>query len=446
MTAIIDFEGPCKLMGMQMKTYWLLLTAVVLCTSTLPAADWARFRGENGSASSEDATIPIQWSETENLAWKTKLPGRGSSSAIVVGKRVYITCFSGYGEGGEELNELKRHLICIDRTNGKIIWDTKVAGADKEDTYRGFLKEHGYASSTPVCDGKRIYTFFGKAGVFAFDLDGKQLWQADVGKESNGKRWGSAASPVLVGDLVIVNASDESESLRGLNRETGKEVWKAQAAGLALSFGTPVLAKVSDDRTDLVLGVPSEIWGLDPTTGKLLWFTNTKLTGNVSPSAVVDGDTVYLIGGYLSKGSIAIRAGGKGKLPADQRLWESRYTSYVPSPVLYKDHLYWVDDRGLAHCLNAKSGELVYRERLEGASGGGFVSRPFYGSIVRAGKHLIVTSRTAGTFVIAAKPEFEQIAQNKFPSDKSDFNSSPAISEGQLLIRSNEYLYCIQSK
>lgn len=252
-----------------MSIHLRLACIVVLVSWTLSegtyASDWARFRGPNGSGISTDRQeLPVKWSETENLKWKAELPGPGLSSPIVVGKRVFVTCWTGYGmdrrDPGEQ-SDLKRHLICIDRQTGKTLWSQAVGPYLPEDLYRGMFTQHGYASHTPVSDGERIYAFFGKTGVMAFDLDGKILWQKNVGTGSGIRGWGTASSPILYKNLVIVTASAESESLVAFDRGTGKEVWRQEVESLAGTWSTPILVDVGDGRQDLVLAVPYEIRG-----------------------------------------------------------------------------------------------------------------------------------------------------------------------------------------
>ena len=162
------------------------LSTFLVVTFSLPAvgADWPRFRGPNGSATSDERGLPLTWSDGQNVVWKTDLPGPGASSPITTGDCVFITCYSGFGvEGGTagKQEDLLRHLVCIDRATGKIVWDKSVKAKLPEDRPNRMLSGHGYASSTPATDGERVYVFFGKSGVLAFDLEGKQLWQADVG-------------------------------------------------------------------------------------------------------------------------------------------------------------------------------------------------------------------------------------------------------------------------
>ena len=417
---------------------------LLLIASPSSAEDWRGFRGSDGSGISRgNASLPVSWSSTDNLSWSIQLPGPGSSSPIIIGERVLLTCYSGYDNTQGDITSLKRQLICLDRNSGTIQWQSAVTPSGSEDLFEGFITEHGYASSTPVSDGEIVVSFFGKAGVFAHDLQGKQLWHADVGQQSGTRRWGSSGSPVISGNVVIINASDESLSIRGLDKTTGKEIWKAEAQGLENTFCTPLLLSV-DGHNELVVPVPGEIWGLNPATGKLLWYATTELDGNVCPSPVFQGKMIFAMGGRQGS-TVALRAGGRDDVTNSHLAWSSQASSYVPSPVVHEGHLYWVSDRGIAHCLKVDSGEIVYQERLvsEGGFGGG---RPFYASIVLADNKLYVVSRVAGVFVLAAGPKFKQLGQNQLDNDESQFNASPAISRGQIFLRSDTRLYCIENK
>jgi outer membrane protein assembly factor BamB len=420
---------------------WLLMAAG---HASFAATDWPRFRGPDGAGlAAADAKPATTWSTTSNLKWKVALPGPGSSSPIVWGERVFLTCYSGYGDGsnGDGPEKLQRHLVCLQRNTAKVLWDTSVPAELPEDEYSGNLREHGYASNTPVTDGERVYVFFGKTGVLAFDFEGRQLWKVNVGKQSSNRRWGSAASPILCQNLVIVNAAEEGRSVVGLDKLTGKEVWKAEVDSLELSFVTPVLVECPGGRSDLALAVPGEMWGLNPATGKLRWFAKTGITGNVSPSVVAADGVVYATGGYPRQGTIAVRAGGKGDVTQTNVLWSSQSASYVPSPVVCQGYLFVVSDQGSAMCLEAKTGKLIYKERLPGVSGG----KPFYASVVLADGHLYATSRRNGTFVLQAAPTFTLLAQNKLTGDDTDFNGTPAIVGRQLFLRSNRSVYCIEA-
>jgi|TARA_B110000116_G_scaffold255589_1_gene254046 outer membrane protein assembly factor BamB len=416
-----------------------LVAVQTTSVSAQPTNNVLRFRGTDGSGSSANVDIPTKWSAQSNLKWKAEIPGAGSSTPIVVGDRVYVTCYSGYGT---DLNStgnsksLARHLIALDLNTGKEIWTASVANTSTEDQFQGFLTEHGYATSTPTSDGENIYAFFGKSGVFAFDKQGKQLWNTSVGTESGSRHWGSSASLIGYKNLIIVNAADESQTIYGLNRQTGEVVWKAEAAGLENTFCTPLLITIGD-RTELVIAVPWEIWGLDPETGKLLWYVETDLDSNICPSVIAKDGIVYAMGGRTG-GSIAVRAGGKGDVAKTHVLWKGTATSYVPSPVIHKDRLYWVNDRGIALCANAKTGELVYQERIA-ASGTG---RLFYASVSLINNKLYAVSRHGGTFIYETGDKFTQITNNKH-MDETAFNASPVITGNHLLLRSNSHIYCI---
>jgi len=422
----------------------VVLGVLLLNLRPVGAADWLGFRGPNGKGISEETQLVTTWSETENLAWKRALPGPGSSSPIVSGDRVFVTCYSGYGvdkrNPGEPKN-LKRHLLCLNASDGAVLWEKTVEATLPEDPYRGYISEHGYASSTPVSDGQRVYVFFGKSGVLAFDFEGNQLWQRALGTESSNRRWGSAASPILYEDLLIVNASEESRTLIALDRLTGQEVWKVEADKTELSFATPVIATLPDGRKELVLAVPSEVWAFEPLTGELNWYARTSLGGNISPTPLADGGMLYIFGGFPSTEAVALRAGGADDVTDTHIVWTSRDASYVPSPVVHEGNLYWVSDRGRAFCAEAKTGKVLYEEKLPLKGG-----KPVYASVVLADGKLYAVSRTGGVFVLAAKPQFEQLAHNRFASDDSDFNASPAVSDGRLFLRSNLLLYCVAAR
>lgn len=422
------------------------LLVLAMANALVLADDWTRFRGPDGAGVSADTSIPLKWSETENLRWKAELPGPGSSSPIVTGKRVLVTCYSGYGmskTNAGSLQTLQRHLVCVNRDDGKIVWIKNVSSDQPEDGYQGYISEHGYASSTPVTDGAHVYCFFGKTGVVAFDMDGQQLWKKNVGRESSNRRWGSAASLILYKDSVIVNASEESQSIRALDKFSGKELWQAPGAALELAYGTPLLLTLKDTRQELVVAAPGEVWGIDPDTGKLQWFAEHKLTGNICPSVIGEGETTYIFGGFRSVGSLAVRAGGTKNVTNSHIAWTSRSTSYVATPVLHNGYLYWISDNGQAFCINAKTGEEVYRQRVSEIAVGG---RPVYASPVVANGKIYVPTRWSGVIVLPAEPKYAVLAQNRMVSDESDFNATPAISDGQMFLRSNRFLYCVEKQ
>ena len=435
----------------------LFVSISVLAASVTHGGDWPRFRGPNGTGVSPDKTAtPVKWSPTENLKWKVALPGAGVSSPIVIGDRVFVTCYSGYGLNRRDpgdMKKLKRHLVCINRKTGKILWDKSVKAVLPEDTFRGMgVPEHGYASHTPVSDGKNVYVFFGKSGALAFDMQGNKIWQKSVGTGSDQRRWGSSSSPILYKNLLIVTASAENEAMVALDTKTGKQVWKQKVDGFQGLWGTPVLVKIDENRTDLVVGVPYEIWALNPKTGKLLWYCDAMETDQFNSSVVVADKTIYAIEGR-GGGSIAVRAGGKGNVTKSHVVWTGRHSSRFSTPVAYEGRLYFVS-RSVANCVNAKTGATIFKARLRGGSGGGGRqgggrfggSGGDYSSPIIADGKVYYTTRSGDIFVLKAGKKFEQLAVNRVTKDREDFSASPAVSNGELFFRSNKHLYCVAAK
>lgn len=406
------------------------------------AADWSRFRGPNGSAVSDAQGVPTDWSDSTNLAWKTELPGPGSSSPIIVGDRVFVTCYSGYGvsrRDAGDVKQLQRHLICVSLKDGKILWDKSVASKQSEDRFSGFLQDHGYATSTPASDGERVFVFFGKSGVLAFDLDGKELWQTPVGTGSAMNGWGSGSSPILYRDTVIVNAAAESKSLIALDKKTGKEAWRSDADSIHGSWATPVLVEIPNGKTELVLNAPFEMWGFDPNNGDFLWFAEGVQDNTICGSLVARDGIVYAVGGR-SGSAVAVKAGGRDDVSKSHVVWKKSLRSYVPSPVLAGEHILSVNnDGGILTGLSTKTGEQTFQQRLSNA--GSVYASP----VVIDGKIYVVTRRS-GTFVVGVSgSRANLIAENKF-DDETDFNASPAVVDGKLLLRSNRALYCVAGK
>lgn len=448
----------------------LTFFAVVLgsVATQLVAGDWARFRGPNGSGISTDqASIPATWSDTENLSWKAELPGPGLSSPIVVGDRIFVTSWSGYAASESDfgsLENLKRHLVCLNRKDGKILWSKSVDAVLPEDAYRGMFAENGYASHTPVSDGENVYVFYGKSGAHAYSLDGEKLWSAQAGSGLDQRGWGSASSPIVHGDAVIVTAAVESRSVVALDKKTGKELWKTEADGLNSTWGTPIVVG-SGEESELVIAVPYEIWSLNPATGKLRWYAEALQSNSMCGSVASDGKVLYAIGGR-DGGSVAIKPGGRGDVTQTHKVWSGRDSARIATPVVHDGLVYWIEG-GVANCVEAETGNRVYQGRLEGGrsaaggagggnSGGGGGGRQGgfgggrgggsdYSSPVIADGKLFYVSRSGTAFVIKLGREFEQLASNKFESDKGDHSATPAISGGQLFIRSSRNVYCVSA-
>jgi outer membrane protein assembly factor BamB len=490
------------------------LAIVALVAAAAAASDWPRFHGADGKGISPDTQpLPVKWSETQNLKWKYKLPGPGSSSPIVVGHRVLITCWTGYGVDRDNVGEekdLRRHLICLDRDSGKLLWDASVAAVLPEDPYSGMFTQHGYASHTPVSDGQRVFVFFGKTGVLAFDLEGKKLWQTSVGTGSGPHGWGTASSPILYKNLVIVTAAAESQSLVALDKETGSEVWRRTDAGFSGTWGTPILVDCGKGRTDLVIAVPFKVWGFNPDDGKPRWQCEGLSTDSICSSAIAQGDVVYVLEtGPRGGGTMAVRAGGEGDVTKTHVLWRGTQRSRIGTPVVDDGRIYWFGNH-TANSVDAATGKQVYQTTVAGGPisptpgpgqpgpgqtgpgqaapaqggpgqavagqpgagqpgfgqpgpggqgrkpggpgrrpGGGFGGRgggmrgQDYASPVLVNGKIYFLARTGEAFVYAAGPEFKLLGQNRFASDGGDFSSTPAISDGQLFIRSSKYVYCV---
>ena len=515
---------------LMVRSRWSRLAALgFICTasqfsckgSAFAFTDWTRFRGPNGSGISEDKeSTPTSWSEKENLKWKVPLPGAGVSCPIVVGERVFVTCYSGYGMNQEEPGDvanLVRHLVCVDRGTGKILWQNEVPSTVPEDPFSGMgVPQHGYASHTPTSDGKSVFVFFGKSGVLAFDLDGKKLWEVSVGTGSDSRRWGSSSSPIVYENVLIVPAGAEGRALIGLDKSTGKELWKLDSEKLGNVWGTPAIAKVGS-TTELVIGAPGEIWGLDPKSGKFGWYCMYLENGDqFSSSVVVDGEVIYAVEGR-GGGSVAVKAGGKDDVTATKTIWKGQDNGRFASPIIYEGRLYIVSGRTVT-CIDAKTQEKIFAGRMKGLNGeeapeqggfgggrpgpsgapgsggqglggqgprggagpggalgaGGFPGggRPGaggppggggrggrgggggfggfggvdYGSPVIADGKLYFTARNGETYVLSAGKEFNQLAVNRLTTDTEEFSGTPAISNGEIFIRSNKNLYCVSTK
>lgn len=422
-----------------------LLFAVLMLASGLlhlnPAgaqenpSDWPQFRGPAGRGVSAAKGLPLRWSLTENVVWKTELPGAGASSPVVLGDRIFLTSYSGYNvpwQRGGNMEQLKLHLVCLQRGDGRVLWTRDIPPQLPEQPNP--REGHGYASNTPALDSEHVYAFFGKSGVFAFTHEGKQVWKAEVGSGTNG--WGTAASPVLHGDLVIVNASVESGALVALNRQTGREVWRA--GGIRESWNTPILVSAPGGKTELVVGILGQLLSFDPATGTRLWSCNTEISWYMVPSLSAHDGIVYCIGGRTG-GALAVKTGGQGDVTRTHRLWVGRKGSNVPSLIHHDGYLYWIhENQGVAYCAEAKTGKIIYEERVPGLG-------QVYASPILADGKLYYLARDGRCAVLAAQPKFQVLATNDL-RDRTTFNATPCVSGRHLLIRSSRYLYCLGEK
>ncbi|MEY3458346.1 MAG: hypothetical protein RL215_1503 [Planctomycetota bacterium] len=467
---------------------WVLAALVGSCVLPVQASDWPRFRGPNGTGISTDTEpLPESISNPETLAWKTPLPGAGVSCPVITGDRIFITCYSGYGierNDPGDMQQLKRHMLCLSAKDGSILWEKTIETILPEDEYSGMgVPEHGYASHTPVTDGKHVFGFFGKSGVYAWDLEGNQLWHAAVGKGSDDRAWGSSSSPILAGNVVVVPAGPESRAVIGLDAASGNELWKAESDLLGNVWGTPALSVVDDSRTDIVIGAPSEIWAINPQTGKLRWYCSAMQTDQFNSSVLIDGSMIYAVEGR-GGGSIAIRAGGKGDVTANNVAWSGNDSNRFSTPLLYEGRLYLISG-GTVKCVSAKDGSEIFQGRLQASAGpaaqqppggpgadrppggpggpgqppgggrggfgggrggrGGFGGQDYSSPVLGDGK-IFYVSRSGELHVIRPTDQLEVVSSSRITTETEDFSATPAISSGRLVIRSNKHVYCFMTK
>jgi outer membrane protein assembly factor BamB len=403
----------------------VLPSLVALCCVAAPLAadDWPGFRGPHGDGTSDERAVPQTWGPAENLAWKVELPGPGASSPVVLGRRVFLTCFT-----GTRAQDLVRHVLCFDRGRGTPLWKNSYPAPLPENDYAGQLRQHGFATSTPVTDGAALYVPFGRDGVRAFDLDGKLLWHEPVGHYVS--TFGSGASPALVGDRLVVNATVESGALVALDKRTGKRLWKAPVNGDCWS--TPAVVELPGGAREIVLNGSGAVYGFDPADGKELWKVES-LGGHISSTPVARDGIVYVSNaGTEGKVAMAIRAGGRGDVTGTHVLWTAKVGASHTSPTLVGDRLCWFSGQAVA--VDVRDGRMVAKERLDG------LANP-YSSPVACGGTLVLFTRPGVGYVLRAA-DFHVVARNDL-GDASGIAASPAVSEGQFFIRSNRYLYCI---
>ena len=418
-----------------MKTSFCLALALAL-TSTAPAANWPGFRND-GSGVATEKIAPLQWSATENLRWRVALPDKGNASPIVWGDKVFLTQIAGD----------QRTVMCFERTSGKVLWQHGIAYAGKDETHEA----NPLCAATPVTDGTRVIAAFGSAGVVCYDLDGRELWRRDLGPQTH--QWGYGSSPVLHGDLCLLYFGPGPRSfLTALDKRTGRTVWQVDAPevnpperfdgfagrtnGVVGSWSTPLIVK-SPQREELVVTFANEMKGFDPKTGTELWKTDG-LTPLLYTSPLAGGGYVVGLGGYFG-GSVAVKQGGRGDLSA-QKIWSvKREKRHLLSSGVIKDgHIFISNTIGVAECRELATGKQLWEERLPATGADGET----WGSMILVGENLYVMNRSGDTFVLRATPEkFDLLATNSL---KELANSTPALSHGDLFLRTQQALWCIR--
>lgn len=353
----------------------VLLASLSATASTLSAQlEWPRFRGPQGQGFAADAKPPTTWSATENLKWRSELPGKGTSSPVVDGDRIYPTAYTGYGVNRRDPGDpadLRRHVLAFDRSSGRELWRVTKKGTEKEDLYRGFITQHGYASSACATDGERVYAVLGKSGLFAFTRDGKELWSVPLGQKSDPAKWGDASSPVVVGDLVIVHAGILGHRLLALDKRTGEERWTMRDKALTNSWTTPVPLR-DGDRQILLFAAPRRVLAIAAASGELLWEVPHPIADAVCSSIVVRGDVAYLIGSRRGAG-VAFRWRGVEKGEKPEMVWERRLRAGICTPVVVGTRMFWCTG-GRFYAVDAVKGGDLYSKKLPriGARTGGF--------------------------------------------------------------------------
>lgn len=415
--------------------------------------NWPRFHGPNGSGISTGPAVPIEWNRTKNVAWKTAIPGPGSSSPIIWGDHIYLTYFTDYGTGEfmeekRDVNDLKRHIMCVDRVTGKVQWQHAYPLRGNERggfDYDSFLGRHGKASSTPAVDRTGVYAWLGSSGMAAVTHDGNQKWIVDIKRVANvgvGQPfYGTAGSVLLYKDLVIVPATGIALAMVALDKATGREVWRHEA----VQYATPVIAR-ANGKDELVFQYKwgqngsgkGKIAAVDPQTGKLLWEC-FGIDNYQNPSPVAKDGIVYVTAG-LAYGTMAIRCGGRGDVTDSHVLWKSKGGSIVVSPLFHDSRIYLTGNSAQLLCFNAANGDKVYEARMRP------VSKGFYASPVLSDGKIFCVSKLEGTYIFDTEPEIKQIAHNVIEGDNTAFHGTPAISDGRLYLRSRKFLYCIGTK
>lgn len=391
--------------------------------------NWPQFRGSGSQGISPETGLPVKWSATSNVRWKTPLPGPGHSSPIVWGNRVFLTAFKPAGVWRYvSSNKGQLLVLCLDKATGRILWEREVAGEGIEDTH----SVNSPASPTPVTDGKYVYVYFGSRGLVAFDFDGNRIWENRFGPFPN--EWGSASSPVLYGDLLLLNCDTDAEDfLMAVDKNTGKVVWKTPRPNSTRSWPTPVVWKAGG-RDEIVVSGSRRVKAYDPKDGRELW-TVDGLTQWVTPTPVAAHGLLFIAsngpGGNII---MAIKPGGRGNITGSHVAWRyERSAPYVPSPVVVGDYLFAVKNGGVMTCLDARTGAQIWQERLP-ASG------DYYASLVAADNKIYALSEDGKATVVAAKPAFELLSSNDLGERTM---ATPAISDGLIFIRSDSAVYAI---
>ncbi len=415
---------------------------------------WPTWRGPDATGAARKGNPPLTWSETENIKWKVKLPGQGTSSPVIWGDKIFfLTAIetdkkgsstaqsAAQGGGGRRpfhggrppTNVYKFDIVCLDRKTGRLLWQKT---AREELPHEGHHSSYGgFASYSPVTDGKYIWASFGSRGVHCYDVDGNHKWSRDFGKMTIKMMFGEGSSLALAGDAVIVVVDHEGDSfIYALNKETGETIWEKGRDEIT-SWATPIAVEVKG-KTQVITSATGLIRAYDLQTGELLWQCSGQ-TGNVIPSPVVGFGKVFCTSGFRGSALQAIELGRTGDLSgSDAITWQvNEATPYVPSPLLYGDKIYVCSvNRAVISCYQAQTGKANFVEqRLEGMG-------EIFASPVGAADRVYFVGKNGKTQVIKLSEKLQVLATNTL-DDK--FDCSPAIVGDELFLKGKEHLYCI---
>ncbi len=408
-----------------------LFAIVLLATAVANADNWPQWRGPNLNGVSSERNLPWRWTPDENIAWKLAMPGWSGSTPIIWRDHIFLNIADG--------NDL--YLWCVDRTKGDVIWKRLLGGGNVK------MRKQNMSSPSPVADGKSVFVMTGTGIVKGFDFSGKELWARDIQKDYGefGLNWGYASSPLLLDDSLYIQVlhgmkTDDPSYILRLDKKTGKTHWKVERATAAIrespdSYTTPALLRY-DTTIEIVITGGDCVTGHDPATGKELWRANG-LNPEDDPfhrivaSPVIFNDIIYAPSKV--RPLLALKAGGRGDITHSHLLWSTLNGPDVPTPVTDGKYFYVVNDRGIVWCLDARTGKEIYSQQR--IKPGTYSSSP-----VLADDKIYVTNEDGLTTVVKAGPKFEVLAENAL----NDYClSSPAISEGQIFIRTAQQLYCI---
>jgi outer membrane protein assembly factor BamB len=413
------------------------------------AKNWHQWRGPEANGVSRTARPPIEWSETKNVKWKVSVDGRGGSTPIIWGNKVFLLTTIDTGKvdaslpkpedqpkrsfGIKHPNTAHRFVVlCLDRESGKELWRRI---ATERVPHEGHHGDNDFASASPTTDGERLYCWFGSAGLYCYDLEGKKLWERDLGKARVGAFLGEGCSPVVYeGRLVIVRDHSRQSTIEVLDAKTGRTQWKKNRDE-GNAWATPRVLRHSG-KTQVITTASNLVRSYDLKNGEIIWQCSG-LTGNAIPAPVVEGDVVYCMSGYRGYSLLALPLSAKGDISdSDKIVWsKNRGTPYTPSPLLYDGMLYFSQsNQAILSCLESKTGKTILeRTRLSGVSN-------LYASPVGADGRVYITGRNGTTLVLERSKELKVLATNKL---NDGMDASAALAGNQLFLRGSKFLYCI---